>query len=235
MSCVPLLKCGAKSRRNVISRARMSTLALLIALAWTVFAGGGTVHAAPPGAKKVVKVFKWKSWQEGFHFGPRALGQFGFSSSLTAPPGGLSVEAAYHFWLDHLVSFEGALGLGLTEKLLSYGLGMKVNLLEMLGDSSDELIEKGLQRGILSRVLQNQMLFASLNLTHLTFADPAPGQELNYDTSQWLWAPGIGVQWYIDAQSEWYRRLYIETSVQYYRVDGNHFFGPALLFGFELK
>jgi hypothetical protein len=190
-------------------------------------------RAAPPGAGE--KAFAWPRWGGGFDLGPRALGHFGTGGSLNLPPGGVYLQAGYHYWYEHLIEVHAVVGLGLTSSMTVYGLGGRVNLFEFVYDPTGQLSARGLQRGLLVSVLRNFMIFGSLEYLHYGFPDPEPNQATTYDTQTWIWQPGLGVQWYFNIPTGFSRRWYLETSVSFTQIGGGKFMAPYLGLGIELK
>ncbi len=182
-----------------------------------------------------LRAFVWPRWGGGFDLGVRALGHFGSASSLNTPPGGLFITTGYHYWYEHLLDIHGNLGYSLSNGTFMFGVGSKINLLEFIEDPTGEVFAKGIQRGLLSRLLQNFMIFGQIDFVHYNFPDSDTGQQLTYDTSLWSLQYGFGVQWYFYIKNSFARRFYLETSISYSRFQQNHYMLPYFGIGFEVQ
>src|SRR5262245_20579752 len=135
----------------------------------------GLAFAAPQARAEVVDldpeyaIYVWPKWQKGVELGARALGRFGTGSNINAPPGDFVIQAQYHIWYQHLVDVHLNLGFGIGRGAFMFGIGSRVNIVEFIEDPTREMMVRGLQRGVLSKVLKNFMLFFSLDYLRFSF------------------------------------------------------------------
>ena len=179
-------------------------------------------------------LFVWPKWQKGVDLGLRALSRIGTGANINSPPGDVMINLGGHIWLRHTVDFHVALGIGLGNGTFSYGVGTRLNLIELISDPTNEMITRGLQRGVLARTLKDFMLFISLDLAHYSYKEPDPGSGLDYPTSAWQFIPGAGVQWYFRIKNEFASRFLIETSMGFTKAGASTYLIPAFVLGAEL-
>lgn len=177
-------------------------------------------------------IWIWPKWQKGVELGARALGRFGAGTNINSPPGDLMVQGQYHLWYQHLIDLHLNLGLGISSGTFMYGGGVRVNLIEFIEDPTKEMLVRGLQRGLLGKVLKNFMLFFGAEYLHFSFPQPGPG--LNYAASEWKLIPEAGAQWYFFIPQNFAGRFYLETSIGYGTFGGSKYLTPVFSLGAEL-
>lgn len=179
-------------------------------------------------------IYVWPRWQKGFHLGAHAVGRFGAGTNLASPPGDLIPEFAYHAWINHIFEFHGSFGYGVANSTVLYGVGAKLNLIEFIEDPTSEMSMRGLQRGVLARVIKNFMIFAGADLMSFSFRDPVATKGEAWGPEGWKIVPSLGAQWYFYFPQEFAGRFYLETSVGMTKLGGSNYFAPLFAIGVEL-
>jgi hypothetical protein len=203
---------------------QLATIGLVLCLV------GGGAWGAPP---RPPPRFAWKKWQPGFELGGTALGHFGLSSAGAAPPGAFYLVPNAHYWYQHLFEAHLDLGFAISGGGMFYGLGTRLNLLELINDSSRLVSSQSSQRGVAAPLIRDLMLFFSLDFRHFSFKEPDPGYF--YETSVWSLMPGVGMQWYFPCPIQNGVRCYLETSLAYGTTSGAKLLFPHVGLGLELK
>lgn len=149
------------------------------------------------------------------------------------PPGDLLLELGAHYWWKHLIEGRVHLGVGISNLTFAAGVGFKLNLLEFMEDPHQESIIRGFQRGMLSKFVQNFMIFVSIDATFMKFPEAVAPQ--TYLPTAIVFQPGAGCQWYLSMSTSFARRFYVETSLKYMRAHEAHFMLPVINFGMEMR
>jgi hypothetical protein len=216
-----------------VGAGRASPASRAIAAVILVLASALGPTQARADASQILQIFNWPRWQKGLSLGIRALGKFGKGTSMNAPPGDWLIEADYHVWFRHLFEAHVVAGYGLSNSTMTYGLGVKLNLIEYLRDPTGKTRAEGIQRGLASGMVQDFMLYASVDFRHYSFKDPTPPAV--YETGTWAIQPALGAQFYFNIRTEWARRFYFALEAGYATLNDNKFLVPYAGFGVELR